>query len=225
MLKLLYNVGWILSGTSTYTVLYLVENVDTGRRYLVRPQDHDNSSSTGIKFLPFSKSVLETAIAQGNGAFAAAIPYASVEEIVPDSKLDSNGFVTVDNIPTVAADVNTYLLAEANLVPFFSKRGVTVINVPVMLAPVTASNLQLWKNGLLVASSGTSQGIVYTTAGETPATPAPAATRITGIAALDSLLMFFWNNPLLMAVGLFLLSELFGFTNVLGWNKKGKRKK
>lgn len=225
MLKLLYNVGWILSGTSTYTVLYLVENVDSGRRYLVRPQDHDNSASTGIKFLPFSKSVLETAIAQGNGAFAAAIPFASVEEIVPDNKLDSNGFVTVDNIPTVAADVNTYLLSEANLVPFFSKRGVTVINVPVTLTPVTASNLQLWKSGLLVASSGTYNGIVYTGAGDVPTTPTTPATSITGIAVIDNLLMFFWNNPVLMAAGFFLLSESFGFTNVLGWNKKGKRRK
>lgn len=223
MLKLLYNVGWILSGTSTYTAIYLVENVDTGRRYLVRPQDHDNSASTGIKFLPFSKSVLETAIAQGNGAFAAVIPYASVEEIVPDSKIDSNGFVTVDNVPSAAADLNAYLLSEANLVPFFSKRGVTVTNIPVTLTSVTASNLQLWKSGLLVASSGTSQGIAYVDDPTKP--PATTTTKITGIEAIDSILLFFWNNPLLMAIGFFLLSETFGFTNVLGFNKKkGKRK-
>lgn len=223
MLKLLYNVGWILSGTSTYTVLYLVENVDTGRRYLVRPQDHDNSASTGIKFLPFSKSVLETAIAQGNGAFAAAIPYASVEEIVPDNKLDSSGFVTVDNIPTVAADVNTYLLTEANLVPFFTKRGVTVINVPITLTPVTASNLQLWKSGLLV-SGITSQGVVYN-ADEKDKTPAPEAKTYTGIAAVDGIINFLVSNPVIFAGVLFLASEYFGFTNVMGWNKKGKSKK
>lgn len=223
MLKLLYNVGWVLTGTATYTALYLVENVDSGKRYLVRPQDHDNSATTGAKFLPFSKSVLEAAIAQGNAAFAAAIPYATIEEIVPDTKIDSSGFVTVDNIPSAAADINAYMLTEAALVPFFSKKGVSTVNVPTNLSPVTAANLQLWKSGLLTSSTSINYTANTTDGGGTGTTT--TTTSITGIAAIDGILMFFWNNPVLMAIGLFLLSEWFGLTSILPMNKKKRRKK
>lgn len=219
-LKLLYNTGYFKSG-SIFGLIYLAENADTGKRYLVQPHDHDADNATAIKWLPYGKSTLDSAIPLGNAVFASAIPYSSIEEEVPSSQKNSDGTVIMENLPASVSDQNALRSTTGDQVPFFSKRGVTVDNVPTNLQAVTSQNYQLWKSGLLntttTVTAGTTTGSVANTTGTT-------ATTITGIAFIDSILMFFWNNPLLMAVGIFLLLEAFGITNVLGLKKKRRRR-
>ncbi len=219
-LKMLYNVGWFASG-SVYGAVYLVENADTGKRYLVQPHDHDANAGTAIVWLPMDKSVIENMIAQNTAAFAGAIPYSSIEETVPTSQKDGNGYVLVDNLPAAVADQNAYRSTTANTMAFFTKKGVTVSDVPTNLQGVTSQNLQLWKSGLL-GSTTTTVATTPTTPGTTPGTV--VNTSITGIAFIDNILAFLWANPILLALVIFGALELFGITNILGL-KKGKRRR
>lgn len=220
-LKMLYNVGWFRSG-SVVGAVYLLENADTGKRYLAQPHDHDANAATAVVFLPMGKSVIETMIAQNNAAIAAAIPYSSIEEDVPTSQKNGDGHILVENLPAAAADVNAFRLTNADQVAFFSKRGVTVSDVPTNLQSVTAQNLQLWKSGLLTTTTVNTS--VANTTGGTTTGGGTTTTTITGIAFVDTILLFFWNNPILMALGIFLLLETFGITNILGFKKRKRRR-
>ncbi len=220
-LKLLYNAGYFKSG-SIYGLIYLAENADTGKRYLVQPHDHDADNATAIKWLPYGKSTLDSAIPLGNAVFASAIPYSSIEEEVPSSQKNSDGTVIMENLPASVSDQNALRSTTGDQVPFFSKRGVTVDNVPTNLQAVTSQNYQLWKSGLLNTTTTVTAGTTGTTGTTNPL--AKDTPKITGIAFIDSILMFFWENPLLMAVGIFLLLEAFGITNVLGLKKKRRRR-
>lgn len=238
MYKLISMVGWTGETTpGTGQALWIAEIVATGARFLVRSTGDGGTN----RFVPCNKATIETQIRNNDGAFAAAVSWASLvasPAVAVGAVGGAYEFVNATTAQITALVTAGWTKMFAAFRPFDLKAD-NVGDLPADRRVVNADNAAQYFAGILPApstpatigsdalssTSGTGTG-TGTGAGAGAGKP----TEPTGIAALDGILVFFWENPILMVAGTVLLLDAFGITNITGGImealglKKGKGK-